>query len=84
MDFTSWYRKPLKQKVSLNVRMAAYTVRNNYKSSNKLKAPTPKKLNIKDQIEANKKLRNMSLRSNLPSLRNNRTPISRYFHSFKL
>jgi len=84
MDISSLYRTPVKHKRALiKVQMAAYTVRNNHKRANKLRAYTWNPPSMREQIEANKKLREMTLTSTTPALRKN-TPISRHFHSFKL
>ena len=84
MDISSLYRTPPREKkATLKVQMAAYTVRNKNKRANKLRAYTFKPKSMKEQIEANKKLRGMTLTSDTPALRNS-TPISRHFHSFKL
>ena len=84
MDISSLYRTPAREKkATLKVMMAVYTVRNNQKRANKLRAYTYKPPSMKAQIEANKKLRSMTLHSDTPALRKS-TPISRHFHSFKL
>ena len=84
MDISSLYRTPAREKKALiKLQMAAYTVRNNQKRGNKLRAYTWKPPSIREQIEANKKLRAMTLYSDTPCLRKT-TPISRHFHSFKL
>jgi hypothetical protein len=84
MDISSLYRTPARQrKTRLNLVTAAFTIRNNNKRANKLRAYTFKPPSIKERIEANRKLRSKSLVSDTPSLRK-RTPISRYFHTFKL
>jgi len=84
MDIASLYRTPAREKKALiKLQMAAYTIRDNQKRGNKLRAYTWKPPSIREQIAANKKLRSMSLHSDTPGLRNS-TPISRHFHSFKL
>ena len=84
MDISSLYRTPAREtKTRLNLAMAAYTVRSGNKKANKLRAYTFKPPSMKEQIEANRKLRSKSLVSTTPSLRKS-TPISRYFHTFKL
>ena len=84
MDISSLHRTPAREKKKLiKLQMAAYTVRNNQKRGNKLRAYSWKPPSMREQIAANKKLRAMNLRSDTPGLRNI-TPISRHFHSFKL
>ncbi len=84
MDISSLHRTPAREKKALiRLQMAAYTIRNNQKRGNRLRAYTWKPPSMREQIEANKRLRAMSLRSDTPGLRNT-TPISRHFHSFKL
>jgi hypothetical protein len=84
MDISSLYRTSAREKQKkLKIIMAAYTVRDNHKRANKLRAYSFKPPSFQEQLKANKKLRNMTLSSHTPSLRKS-TPISRHFHSFKL
>ena len=70
MDISSLYRTSAREKkATLKVMMAAYTVRKNNKRANKLRAYTFKPRSMKEQIAANKKLRQYILREKLHQCR---------------